>query len=121
MIESIEFREGVFSLVVSAASTPGTAESECRIQFDFGESGTVSKAHRSEFMDRMYSIYPEGAHQICNLIFELLSTHTRIRRVHFYCFYRADEPLEGSRSTDEQIQFAGAAIESTGSEEDIPF
>ena len=121
MIESIEFGQGVLRLTVSLPRSPASCERERSVQFDFGESGTVSEFHSSELVNFLYSFYPKGANQVCDLIFELLGTHAGVRRVHFHCIYGASEVLEYGASADEKVQLPGRAIQSAGSEEDIPF
>jgi hypothetical protein len=121
MIKSIQFGQGVFRLAVALPRS--TASDECKrsIELDFGKSGTVSELHRSDLVNFLYPVYPEGAHQIGYLIVELLGTHSRVRRVHLDCFYCTSEPLEDGATPNVGVEFASGAVESASSEEDIPF
>ena len=110
MIESIQFREGVLSLVVSLPRNPASCERERSIQFDFGEGGAITEFHRSEFMYFIDPVYPEGSHQIRDLVFKLLGTHARVRRVNLHCFYGASEELEGGTATDEDVKLARGTV-----------
>jgi hypothetical protein len=110
MIESIQFREGVLSLTISLPRRPPTSESERSIQFDFGEGGAITELHRCELMDFIDPVYPEGSHQIRDLVFKLLGTHARVRRIYLNCFYRTRESLEGGTATDEDVKLARGTV-----------
>ena len=121
MIESIQFRQGVLSLTVIAARSGVSSECKRSIEFDFGERGAIAALHRGELMDFLYTVYPEGAYEIGDMIFELLGAQSRVRRIHFDCLYRSSESLEGAATPDVLVQFPDGAVERAGSEEDIPF
>src|ERR1700684_1520424 len=121
MIKSIEFREGVLTLAVALPRRSASSERYCRIELDFGEGGTIPEFHRGQFVYLLDAVYPKGASKVENLILELLGTETRISRIYFDLFYRSSESLEGSATSDIQVQFPSGAVECAGSEEDIPF
>lgn len=121
MIKSIQFSEGVLSLVISLPRAAASAQSKGSVQFDFGEGGAVAELHRGELMHFLYSIDFERPYQIRDLIFELLGAQARVRRVNFDCLYGPGESLEGSTATDVGVEFTGSAVEGTGREEEIPF
>jgi len=110
MIESIQFREGVFSLTIALPRSAASCESERSVKFDFGEGGRISKLHRSQLVNFLNSIYTEGSHEVGDLILKLLDTHSAIRRVHFHCFYGASESLEGGTATDEDVKLARGTV-----------
>lgn len=121
MIESIEFSKGVLCISISLPSRPASCERNRSVEFDFGESGAVAELHRGELMDFLYSVGFEGAYEVGDLVFKLLSTHSRVRGVYFNCVYRSSESLESGAAPDEKVQLTGGAVESASSEEDIPF
>ena len=110
MIESIQFGQGILSLTVSSARSRLAGERERRIEFYLGEGCTVAEFHGREFVDFVYPVYPEGTHEIRNLIFELLSTHARVRRIDLHCFYGTRESLEGGTATDEEVKLARGTV-----------
>jgi len=110
MIESIEFSQGVLRLTVASTRPRFPGERECRIELNFGERGTVTELHGGELVNFIYPVYPEGAHEIRNLVLELLSTHARVSRIDLYCFYGASEGLEGSTATDEDVKLARGTV-----------
>jgi len=121
MIESIQFREGVLSLVVSLPRNPASCERERSIEFDFGEGGAVAELHSSELMNFLYAVYTERAYKIRHLIFELLSTEARVCRVNFHLVYRSSECLEGSTATNEEVKFSRGAIQGARCQENVTF
>ena len=110
MIESIQFSEGMLSFTVRSARSSPACQCKSRIQFDFSEGCTVSELHSSKFMNFVYSVYPEGANEVCNMILELLRTQTGIRWIYLDCLDRPSESLEGSAATDEQIKLARGTV-----------
>ena len=110
MIESIQFSEGVLRLTVSGTRGVSAHERRRSIKFDLGKGGTIAEFHSREFMDLVKPIYPEGAEQVCNLILELLRTHTRVGRIYLDCLYRASESLEGGTAADEQVKLARGTV-----------
>ena len=120
MIESIEFRQGVLSLTVVATRSSVSSECKRSIELDFGERGAVAEIHRSEFMDFLYSVHPEGAYEIGDMIFELLGAQSRVRRIYFDCLYRSRESLEGAATPDVLVEFPDGAVEGAGSDKQVP-
>ena len=110
MIESIEFGQGVLRLTVASSRPRFPGESECRIEFNFRQGCTITEVHSGELVDLIEPVYPEGAHEIRNLVIELLSTHARVSRIDLYCFYGASESLEGGTATDEEIKLARGTV-----------
>ncbi len=121
MIKSIEFREGVLTLAISSPRRAVATECKCSIEFDFSQSSTVAKFHGGKLMDLVNAIYPEGAHQVCNLILELVRAKPGVCRIDFYRFNSRGEPLEASAAPDVGIQFASGALQRASGEEDIAF
>ena len=119
MIKSVQFSEGRLSLAISGLRSGSSAKRECSIEFDFGEGGAVSELHSREFMDFLYSVYPEGSTQVRYLVFELFGTQSRVRRVDLHLLYGPREGLECSGPADVLVELASGAGERTGGEEDI--
>ena len=119
MIQSIEFREGVLSLVVTLPATTATAQSKGRIKFDFGEGGAVTELHSREFMDFLYSVYPEGSTQVRYLVFELFGTQSRVRRVDLHLLYSPCEGLQDSGAPNVLVELASGAGERASGEEEV--
>src|SRR6202166_3547320 len=116
MIKSIQFSEGRLSLAISGLRSGASAKRECSVEFDFGEGGAVTELHSREFMDFLYSVYPEGSTQVRYLVFELFGTQSRVRRVDLHLLYGPGEGLEASAAPDVLVQLASGAGERTGSE-----
>lgn len=110
MIESIEFSEGVLSLAVASSRPRFAGESQCRVEFNFRQGCGIPEFHCGEFVNLIEPVYPEGAHQIGNLVVELLRTHARVSRIDLHCFYGAGESLEGGTATDEEIKLARGTV-----------
>jgi hypothetical protein len=121
MIKSIQFDEGVLRLAVSRTLATAACERQCSIEFDFGEGGAVTELHSREFMDFLYSVYPEGSTQVRYLVFELFGTQTRVRRVDLHLLYSPREGLEDSGPANVLVELASGAGERASGEEEIPF
>lgn len=94
MIESIEFREGVFTLSIARTPVPSaTAKSKRSFELNFRQCATISVLHRREIMNFLEAVYPEGAEHIGDLIFKLLCAHARVRWVNLYCIDGPGESL----------------------------
>jgi len=121
MIKGIQLREGVLTLVITRArsSTPG--QSEGSVKFNFGEGGAIAEIHRGELMHFLYSIHAENPHEICDLIFKLIGTETRVCWIHFDLFDSPGEGLQGSATADVLVDLTSGATEGTGGEEQITF
>ena len=110
MIEDIQFSKGILRLAVSGTRGVSAYENYRCIKLDLSEGSAVAKLHGSEFVDLIYSVYPEGAQEVRNLVLELLSAKARVSRIDFHCFYRGSESLEGSAAPDVGVQLARRTI-----------
>jgi hypothetical protein len=120
MIESIEFRQGVLSLTVIATRSGVSSECKRSIEFDFGERGAVPELHRGELMDFLYTVHPENAYEIGDMVFKLLGAQSRVRRIYLDCLYRSSESLEGAATPDVLVEFPDSAVEGAGSDKQVP-
>ena len=119
MVERIQFCKGVLSLAITLPRRPTSSERKRSIELDFGKGRTIAELHCGEFVNLLYAVYPERAHEVRNLIVELLGAQTRIRRINFDLFYGPYEGLERSRSPDVQVELTGRAVERAGGQEDV--
>jgi hypothetical protein len=119
MIKSVQFSEGRLSLAISGLRSGSSAKRECSVEFDFGEGGAVTELHGREFMDFLYSVYPEGSTKVRYLVFELFGTEARVRRVDLHLLYSPREGLEDSGPANVLVELASGAGERTGCKEDI--
>ena len=119
MIKSVQFSEGRLSLAIAGLRSGTSAKRECSIEFDFGEGGAVAELHSREFMDFLYSVYPEGSTQVRYLVFELFGTQSRVRRVDLHLLYSPREGLETSAAPNVLVEFASGAGERAGGQEQV--
>ena len=119
MIKSVQFSEGRLSLAISGLRSGASAKRECSVEFDFGEGGAVTELHSREFMDFLYSVYPEGSTQVRYLVFELFGTQSRVRRVDLHLLYGPCEGLQRSGPADVLVEFASGTGERTGGKEEV--
>jgi len=121
MIKSVQFSEGRLSLAITGVRTSTSAKRECSIEFDFGEGGAIAELHGREFMDFLYSVYPEGSSKVRHLVFELFGAQSRVRRVDLHLLYGPREGLERSGASDVLVELASGAAERAGGKEQVPF
>jgi hypothetical protein len=119
MIKSVQFSEGRLSLAIAGLRSGSSAKRECSIEFDFGEGGAITEIHSREFMDFLYSVYPEGSTQVRYLVFELFGTEARVRRVDLHLLYSPCEGLQGSGAPNVLVELASSAGKCTGSKEQV--
>ena len=119
MIKSIQFSEGRLSLAIAGLRSGASAKRECSIEFDFGEGGAVAELHSREFMDFLYSVYPEGSTKVRYLVFELFGTQSRVRRVDLHLLYGPGEGLQDSRPANVLVELASGAGERASGEEQV--
>jgi hypothetical protein len=119
MIKSVQFSEGRLSLAISGLRSGTSAKRECSIEFDFGEGGAVTELHSREFMDFLYSVYPEGSTQVRYLVFELFGTQSRVRRVDLHLLYSPCEGLQDSGAPNVLVELASGAGERASGEEQV--
>jgi hypothetical protein len=121
MIKGIQLREGVLTLVITRARSSTPCQSEGSVKFNFGEGGAIAEIHRGELMHFLYSVHSENPHEICDLIFKLIGTETRVCRIHFDLFDGPREGLQGSTAPDVLIDLASGTAEGAGGEEQVTF
>jgi len=121
MIKGIQLGQGVLTLGITCARRPSPGQSKRRVEFDFCESGTVTEIHRSELVDFFYAIDAENPYEVCDLIFKLVGTETRISRINFDLLNSPSEGLQGSAATDVLVDLASGTSERTSGEEQVTF
>jgi len=120
MVKSIQFRKGVLSLTVATGRAATRAQGERCIELDLGEGRTISEFHRSQLVDFLDPFHSKRAHEIGDLIIELLNAHARVCWINLDLLNSPGVRLQDSGAPNVLIEFTSGTAERASRQEYIP-